>query len=394
MKYPLIINEIQYYTFTELQRLVQSGISSQSKDGEELLACLLDGYIHKYLEMWAEAGNVDATSVLRRLPDISQELLSQSNSTIMAKLIDAFGGKYQGESINIEDYVSIKVTQIKYGDKTKSVAEELFINIGKDCDVTLSVLLTKKKTIFETLHLYLKSKNDIISNEKEIDLSCDIKQEVRLKIKDFKGNNGDDICLIANIANNPKVVWKVTLCNFKLVDLGLSVKWATCNIGAESPEDYGDYFAWGETSSKSDYSYKYYRGTEDKLTKYCNKYNKTVLDLSDDAARVNWGGSWRMPTDKEWDELVNQCFWRWTTQNGVKGYKVTSNTNGNSIFLPAAGYRTGTNVSDAGSSGCYWSSSLDSFFPGIAYFLHFYPCSVVCDGSHRYYGRAVRAVCP
>jgi hypothetical protein len=130
------------------------------------------------------------------------------------------------------------------------------------------------------------------------------------------------------------------------VDLGLSVKWATCNVGATKPEEYGDYFAWGETTPKDAYdwsTYKWCNGGPSTQTKYCTNSsygtvdNKTTLDLSDDAACANWGGSWRMPTRAEQDELRNNCTWTWTTQNGVNGYKVTG-TNGNSIFLPAAGY--------------------------------------------------------
>lgn len=119
------------------------------------------------------------------------------------------------------------------------------------------------------------------------------------------------------------------------VDLGLSVKWATCNVGATKPEEYGDYFAWGETTPKSTYdweTYKYCNGSFDSLTKYNNSsifgtedYKKT-LELADDAARANWGGSWRMPTKAEQDELREKCTWTWTTQNGVKGCKVTSKT--------------------------------------------------------------------
>ena len=174
------------------------------------------------------------------------------------------------------------------------------------------------------------------------------------------------------------------------VDLGLSVKWACCNVGASSPEGYGSYFAWGETSSKSDYGWDTYKYSHDQfwaLTKYCNDSdygyngytdNKTTLDLIDDAARSNWGGSWRMPTTIELQELINRnnCTWTWTTLNGIKGYKVTSKSNGNSIFLPAAGYRDGTDVYYDGSYdlyyGSYWSSSLISDNPYEAYRLYFY----------------------
>ncbi|MBO7183837.1 MAG: InlB B-repeat-containing protein, partial [Bacteroidales bacterium] len=187
------------------------------------------------------------------------------------------------------------------------------------------------------------------------------------------------------------------------VDLGLpsGLKWATCNVGATSPEGYGDYFAWGETEDKFSYSwnnYKYCNGSETTLTKYNTNSNygivdnKTTLDLSDDAARANWGGKWRMPTKAEQDELRNNCTWTWTTQNGVNGYKVTSKTNGNSIFLPAAGRRYGTSVDDVGSRGCYWSRSLNESSP---YYLYFYSGYVDWGSSRdRNEGHTVRAVCP
>lgn len=187
------------------------------------------------------------------------------------------------------------------------------------------------------------------------------------------------------------------------VDLGLSVKWATCNVGAYAPEELGMYFAWGETEDRFSYSsknYKYCNGSYSDLTKYntSSDYgtvdNKTILELSDDAARVNWGGAWRMPTYNEWDELKNNCTWTWTTQNGVNGCKVTSKTNGNSIFLPAAGSRNGTSVSGVGSHGQYWSSSLYESSPNYAYGLRFGSGNVDWLNTGRHQGRAVRAVCP
>ena len=188
------------------------------------------------------------------------------------------------------------------------------------------------------------------------------------------------------------------------VDLGLSVKWATCNVGANSPEEYGDYFAWGETQPKDNYywdSYKYCNGSYTTMTKYCtDSYygtvdNKTTLELTDDAARVNWGGDWRMPTKAEQDELRNtsNCTWEWTTQNGVNGYKVTSVVNGNSIFLPAAGWRYNGNLNDAGGRGDYWSSSLGTSYSHVACDVAFNSSSVYLYDYYRYYGRPVRAVC-
>ena len=191
------------------------------------------------------------------------------------------------------------------------------------------------------------------------------------------------------------------------VDLGLpsGIKWATYNVGATTPEEYGDYFAWGETEPKDYYdwsTYKYCNGTEYTLTKYCTSSsygtvdNKTVLELEDDAARVNWGGNWRMPTRAEQDELrnTNNCTWEWTTQNGVNGYIVTSKVNGNSIFLPAAGYRGNYYLSDAGSIGYYWSGSLETIIlSNCACLVSFYYNNVGLGHIGRDNGQSVRAVC-
>lgn len=125
------------------------------------------------------------------------------------------------------------------------------------------------------------------------------------------------------------------------VDLGLSVKWATCNVGASSPEEYGDYFAYGETEPKENYDLCNYKFAIDggyTFTKYNETDNKTTLYIDDDAARKNFGGKWRIPTYDEMKELKEKCTWKWKTCNGVKGCEVKSKINGNSIFLPAAGF--------------------------------------------------------
>ena len=187
------------------------------------------------------------------------------------------------------------------------------------------------------------------------------------------------------------------------VDLGLSVKWATCNVGATRPEEYGCYYAWGETEEKNKFYWTTYKwwcnGSYYKVTKYCanSSYgtvdNKTVLDPEDDVAHVKWGGSWRMPTRAEQDELRENCIWTWTIQNGVNGYKVTSKTNGNSIFLPAAGYREATTLFNSGSSGFYWSSSVDGGYSCNAYSLHIHSDFWVWYNVCRYGGFTVRPVC-
>ena len=189
---------------------------------------------------------------------------------------------------------------------------------------------------------------------------------------------------------------------YKCVDLGLSVNWATMNVGANAPEEYGDYFAWGETTAKSTYTwenYKWCKGSEYTMTKYCtdSRYgtvdDKSVLDPEDDAAHVNWGGTWRMPTHDEFTELRTKCTWEWTSLNGVYGRKVTG-PNGNSIFLPAAGCRLDSSLYNAGSDGFYWSSSLRTDIPLCGWSLYFYSSNFYVNGYDRCLGRSVRAVCP
>ena len=187
------------------------------------------------------------------------------------------------------------------------------------------------------------------------------------------------------------------------VDLGLSVKWATCNVGANSPEEYGDYFAWGEVDTKEIYYWSTYKygSNWDAMTKYStDSYygivdNKIVLDPEDDAAVVNWGGNWRMPTKAEQDELRNNCTWTWTTQNGVNGYKVTG-PNGNSIFLPAAGRMSTGGVASNERYGHYWSSSLDTETNNatLASEIFFISSSVQSGNEFRVTGQSVRPVCP
>ena len=192
------------------------------------------------------------------------------------------------------------------------------------------------------------------------------------------------------------------------IDLGLpsGTLWATMNVGASKPEDYGDYFAWGETKPtkpKQTYdwsTYKWCNGSSDKQIKYCTKSDcgrvddKTELDLADDAAYVNWGPQWRMPSKAQQDELRSECKWQWTTRNGVNGYLVTSKRNSASLFLPAAGYRYVWKLYDAGKYGSYWSRTLDVENPGRASKLNLRSGYVDRYNyyDYRYYGLSVRAV--
>ena len=213
----------------------------------------------------------------------------------------------------------------------------------------------------------------------------------------FKANS--DITLYAQ--------WykKETNITHEYVDMGLpsGIKWATCNVGADSPEKTGYFFSWGETKPKARYcwgTYKWCLGSEKTQTKYCidSGYgrvdNKTMLDLLDDVAYVNWGGEWRMPTKEEYDELRNPSYtnWIWTSKNGVKGYKVTSKTNGNSIFLPAAGIFGSLDLSFAGSRGYYWSSYAHAIYLDDTSCLDFNSSNVDVKYYFRYFGMPVRPV--
>ena len=166
------------------------------------------------------------------------------------------------------------------------------------------------------------------------------------------------------------------------VDLGLSVRWATCNVGASSPSDYGNYYAWGETGTKSSYTLGNSR-----------TFRKSMDDISGnpqyDAATANWGEGWRMPMWEEFNELLNKCDWQWTTQGGHNGYKVTG-PNGNSIFLPAAGLRDRTSLYKAGDYGNYWGSTSSEALR--ADFLYFDSGCHNVGWYERSFGRSVRPV--
>ena len=194
--------------------------------------------------------------------------------------------------------------------------------------------------------------------------------------------------------------------DWEAIDMGIvvggkKIKWAPCNIGAAKEDKYGDSFAWGEEEPKTDYSwstYTYGKSPSGPFSKYntVSSYgtvdNNTVLDPEDDVAHVKWGGKWRMPTDAEWTALREQCTWTEITRNGVNGRLVIAH-NGNSIFLPAAGYGSGTKIGKyAGSNGYYWSSSLNSSDPFDAYGVIFDSGGVQRFSYSRYFGLSVRPV--
>ena len=208
------------------------------------------------------------------------------------------------------------------------------------------------------------------------------------------------------------VIMSVSLYHFtfyhnghRYVDLGLSVKWATCNVGARQTHAIGHYYAWGEIEPKSEYTwttYKYCQGNPSTLTKY-NTYvemgikdDKTNLEIEDDVANTLWGGNWRIPTKQEQQELIDSCIWSIETRKGVLGYKVKSKINGKSIFLPVTGCSFEDDTIGKDNNGYYWSRSLDLYIPRSAYMMNFgiKKNTVGFFNSNRNIGRCIRPVFP
>ena len=209
------------------------------------------------------------------------------------------------------------------------------------------------------------------------------------------------ITATANDGSGVKAECTVTVAEpHEYVDLGLpsGTLWATTNVGADKPEDYGYYFAWGETEPKSTYNWSTYfdsvDGSAGNFKKYYNNGGKTELDLEDDAAYMNWGEGWRMPSLEQLKELYNSKYTttQWTTQNGKNGRLITSKQNGRSLFLPAAGYRYDGSLGDAGYWGGCWSRSLSASVSYYAFYLYFNLRLVDWISNYRYYGRSVRPV--
>ncbi len=211
--------------------------------------------------------------------------------------------------------------------------------------------------------------------------------------------------LLAAMATTLCATAQSTGITHEYVDLGLpsGLRWATCNVGATSPEEYGNHYAWGETEPKESYSwdtYKYgtysYNNDYSTLTKYNGTDGLTTLEAADDAATVNWGEGWRMFTIAELNELESECNWTWTdnyNSTGVAGYIVASKTNSNSIFLPAAGEYYNSSKNYEGKMGRYWTSAREQIElekAGLYYF--FQSTTKYYTGALRFYGCSVRPV--
>ena len=297
--------------------------------------------------------------------------------------------KDQGKSATCVITVAQWVTSISL-DKTS-----LSLEIGDE--VTLSVTILPDNANDKS-YTWSSSDSAIASVDNSGKVTAKAKGKATIKAT---ANDGSGVNATCSVVVSPK-------CPAGAVDMGTTTAdgyklyWGTTNLGASKPEDYGDHYAWGETETKENYfweTYKYGTSSSGPFSKYntispCGSIdNKTVLEPEDDVANVKLGGKWRMPTDAEWTELRTKCTWTWVTNyngSGINGSLVKA-TNGNSIFLPAAGYRNSSDLRGAGSSGCYWSSFLCANYPGLAYVISF-SSDHTSSGSDRYLGRSVRPV--
>ena len=302
-------------------------------------------------------------------------------------------------TINVQSGVSVNKTLEapipRYGTlqiESSPIGSTIIIDgkeMGTTPQIIKNILIGERKISIKKQGYTQSSKNIIVEEGKVTQEKFTLQKEVVTQIEPQQTTNNS----FGNSHNG-----------HEFVDLGLpsGIKWATCNIGANKPEEFGSYFAWGETTQKNSAynwsTYKYCKGTKNSMTKYSRdrEYgvadNITTLELSDDAANVNWGGNWRTPKDTEFNELKENCKWEWTKLNGIIGYKVTSKINGNSIFLPAAGEHYNTSLLYDGEEGNYWTSSLSYSCSG-SYFFRLEPNNKIERGtSSRYDGMSVRAV--
>lgn len=256
-------------------------------------------------------------------------------------------------------------------------------------------------------HINVDWEMQVVSSDDNLTNWCSVEpssgnaglHKVIVRVTANKNSNPRSACIHLMCQGNKVaeiVVEQAAKQKYEAVDLGLSVKWASCNVGATSPEDYGGYYAWGETEEKSDYTwntYKYWNdmdGDGDVDKSEITNIGSNISGTSYDVAHVKWGGDWRMPTLDEITELCNKCSWKLTAVNGVSGQKVTG-PNGNSIFLPAAGICYGTKVEGSGEESCFWSGSLDELIID-AYYLRSYEAKHYWDYSSRRNGHTVRPV--
>lgn len=309
--------------------------------------------------------------------------------------IDEYGTRYSGFSVRPVVKLTSSGTTSTLGLVTKIELSETSLTLQIGQTDTLSATVLPENAVNKAV-TWESSNTDV----------CIVDNEGKVTAI---GNGTCYVICHATDDSGVSAYCKVTVGNInsshEWVDLGLpsGTLWATCNVGANSPEDYGDYFAWGETEPKSDYTwetYMYYNTSYEMITKYCTNSSRgsidniTELEPEDDAATVNWGSDWQTPSIEQMKELLNTIYTTrsWTTMNGVKGRMIVSKSNGNRIFLPAAGFCNGTSLTKAGSGGRYWTRSLNEDDSRYGRRMSFDSDGIDMGIYLRYRGRSVRPV--
>ena len=356
-----------------------------------------------------EGVTVSATSLVGWITDVSV-----TDNTVSYKVSENNSGSKRTGNIRISygSYATVNYTVVqKY-----TAASIVFTPSSVDFDYNGGTgsfsfeILNPRESISCTATSQVDWITDVLVGESTVSFKITENNSWAKRTESIEIKYGDLPSNVFNITQNgnPELIPDGT------VDLGLSVLWASCNLGeiglVSSPEEYGAYYAWGETETKDNYSwstYKFGNSSSGPFSKYNTKSlygtvdNKTVLETGpngDDVASKKLGGKWRMPTDEEWTALRTNCTWTWTSNynnTGIAGRIVKSNVSGHtdkSIFLPAAGYRGATGLYGAGSSGYYWSSSLYTDFPYRAWLVNFDSGNVYRSYADRFYGLSVRPV--
>lgn len=373
----------------------------EGKNGAHNLEALPLSHDSKFISEHAKLAHVHLLSSDERIKNIGKvEVTLLNTSSSGSKNMFNVQVTTKGEEYLLERQITslrmyVKCSTYLYNTTTSETKVYGIVDNNKLSRTELYPIETSRSEIKLTINLSAydakNQKRYFLVESKEVTISKDGKVEV--KDDESTGNNN---------SGNSNIDFTGTENNHEYVDLGLSVKWATINVGATKPEGYGSYYAWGETTTKTNYSwytYKWCKGLSDTMTKYCKSVaygtvdNKEALELADDVAHVKWGGSWRMPKSAEQEELLKNCDWVFATKNGIYGYNVTSKINGTSIFIPAAGYRDNEKIYDVGSSGTYWSSET---YKGknISQTLGFDSKDTYTSVEYRCVGFPVRAVCP
>ena len=388
----------QTLSFEGKLALLETAVKNQTLKQEEMAGKLitainnLQGSMEAKIAAIAEAINSVNTTLQSKLALIEAAIKAQTLS-LEAKLglIEAAIKALPDYSAQLEAIKTAIENLPDYGDKLAAIeaAIKAMPNYSDKFDAVVAALNAMKAQI-EALGTgqagIVNAINSLIAavNSGNADTAAALAQIIQ-KLEELKekiGNGGGGV-----IPPTPQPT-------MEYVDLGLSVKWATCNLGATKPSDYGHYYAWSETMVKGDYSWDTYKwGKGNNITKYNDSDGKTVLDPEDDVATAKLGSPWRMPTKDEINELIGGCTWKWTKKNGVRGHEVKG-TNGNSIFLPAAGYRGGSALYYAGSGGYFWSCSLDAARSYCARNLGFDSGARGWYHNPRFYGFSVRPVRP